>query len=256
MSRSIGILGAGHLASYVVAGLRNAGDKRPILVSPRGITTAERLRRDHDCIIAPDNQSLVDQCDLLLIAVKPAQLEDLLSNLSFTAHHLLISCAAGVPLSTLKSLAGSAEVVRTLPLAPAEFAAGVVPLYPDHDSANALLSQLGELIVFDSEDKFELAATAACMNGWIYDFLDQLTDWFTGQGLDADQARALVTHSVSGATALASARPELPLREICDSIATEGTFTKAGLDMLRQQNAMQPWIDACAAIQNALKSGS
>lgn len=253
MSDTIGILGVGHLASYVVAGLRNAGDKRHILLSPRGKETAERLQLAHDCEIVPDNQTLVDRCNTLLIAVRPAQLESLLEPLTFTPDHLLISCAAGVSLAELKPLTAPALVVRTLPLACAEFGAGAVPLFPDNETAAKLLSQLGELIVFEDEEKFELASTAACMNGWIYDFLDQLSGWFADQGLSLEQARALVTQQVSGATTLASARPELPLGEISASIATEGTFTKTGLDLLREKKAMESWKEACEVIQKALR---
>ncbi|TCK04215.1 NAD(P)-binding domain-containing protein [Marinobacterium mangrovicola] len=256
MSDTLGILGVGHLASYVVAGLRNAGDKRHILLSPRGKETAERLRLEHDCEIVTDNQTLVDRCDTLLIAVRPAQLESLLKPLSFKPNQLLISCAAGVSLAQLKPLTAPALVVRTLPLACAEFGAGAVPLFPDNETAGKLLSQLGELIVFENEEKFELASTAACMNGWIYDFLDQLSGWFADQGLSPEQARALVTQQISGATALASARPDLPLSEISASIATEGTFTKTGLDLLADRHAIAPWKEACEAIQKALSAGS
>ncbi|SEG67575.1 NAD(P)-binding domain-containing protein [Marinobacterium lutimaris] len=253
MSDTLGILGVGHLASYVVAGLRNAGDKRHILLSPRGKETAERLQVQHDCEIVTDNQTLVDRCDTLLIAVRPAQLESLLKPLNFRPNQLLISCAAGVSLAQLKPRTAPALVVRTLPLACAEFGVGAVPLYPCNDSASSLLSKLGELIVFEDEAKFELASTAACMNGWIYDFLDQLSGWFANQGLSPEQARALVTQQVSGATALASARPEITLSEISTSIATEGTFTKTGLDLLREKKAMEPWKEACEVIQKALR---
>lgn len=255
MSETLGILGVGHLASYVVAGLRNAGDGRRILLSPRGKQTAERLQREQGCEIAPDNQILVDQCDTLLIAVRPTHLTELLSSLSFKPNQLLISCAAGVSLSQIEQLAAPAQVVRTLPLACAEFGAGAVPLFPDNDTARALLSQLGQLILFEDEEKFELASTAACMNGWIYDFLDQLSGWFADQGLSPELARALVTQQISGATALATARPDLPLSEISASIATEGTFTKTGLDLLQDRKAMAPWIEACDAIQKALHEG-
>jgi len=42
--------------------------------------------------------------------------------------------------------------------------------------------------------------------------------------------------------------------EISDSIATEGTYTKLGLDMLESQGAFDLWVDACAEVEKALKS--
>ncbi|MBY4679024.1 NAD(P)-binding domain-containing protein [Marinobacterium arenosum] len=253
MSEQLGILGVGHLASYMVAGLRHAGDQRPILLSPRNRQRSQALAEQHACEIAADNQQVVDRCRLILLAVRPNQVRSLLESLTFSADHLLVSCVAGMPLAQLGELAGPAQVVRTLPLACAEVGEGAVPLYPNHPSARRLLSQLGNLIPFDNEDSFELASTAACMNGWIYPFLARLTDWYTEQGMAAEQARELVLHSVRGATGLAAARPEWPLQAISDSIATDGTFTKLGLDLLESNDAFSPWQDACEQVNKSLK---
>ncbi|MBV1788646.1 NAD(P)-binding domain-containing protein [Marinobacterium sp. D7] len=253
MSEQLGILGTGHLATYVVTGLRNAGDNRPILLAPRNRERALHLQQEQACEIAKDNQQVVDQCPLLLLAVRPAQVDALLQELSFKPGQLIISCVAGVPLQKLQDAVAPAQVVRTMPLACAEVGSGAVPLYPDHPKAHKLLERLGKLLPFDSEEQFELAATAACMNGWVYAFLDEVSGWFAKQGLTDAQARELVTHSVLGAADLAAAKPALSLRAICDSIATDGTFTRLGLNTLEKQKAFQPWQEACQQVKDALE---
>ncbi|SDP83395.1 NAD(P)-binding domain-containing protein [Desulforhopalus singaporensis] len=251
MSKTLGILGVGHLASYVVAGLRKAGDQRPILLSPRNKKHALTLKQEHGCDIAVDNQAVADQCKIILLSVRPAQVEEILSNLKLTTDHLLVSCVAGMSLEHIQVLAGPAEVVLTLPLACSEMGQGVVPLHPDNPIARELLSQLGKLIVFNDQSQFGLASTAACMNGWIYAFLDNLTDWFIAKGLSEAQARELVLHSVQGATALAAAKTDQSLREICDSIATPGTYTRIGLDILEAKEAFSQWGEACEKMNEA-----
>ncbi|MEH6575686.1 MAG: NAD(P)-binding domain-containing protein [Amphritea sp.] len=253
MPESLGILGVGHLASYVVAGLRNAGDSRAVLLSPRNRQQGLELAQQHGCSIAAGNQEVVDSTRLILLSVRPNQVKDLLQSLVFTPKHLVISCVAGMSLADLRQLVAPATVVRTLPLACAEVEEGAIPLYPEHPEVRSLLDQIGRVIPFDSEDLFELASVAACMNGWMYAFFEQLTHWYTEQGMPPAQARELVLHSVRGATGLAAAKPELSLQGISDSIATEGTYTKLGLDLLQQQNSFSPWLQASDLVAKALK---
>ena len=76
---SLGILGSGHLASYTVAGLRNDDDYRNITLSPRNKETALTIAANHDCKIASDNQDVIDQSEIVLLAVRPHQLDELMN---------------------------------------------------------------------------------------------------------------------------------------------------------------------------------
>lgn len=253
LNRTLGVLGVGHLATYLVAGLRRAGDQRDLLLCPRNHRRVQALVEEHACVPAVSNQAVVDGARLILLSVRPNQLDSLMTPLVFSADHLIISCVAGVSLEKLRSLVGPAQVVRTLPLACAEVGQGAVPLYPRHPEAEALLSQLGELILLESESQFELASVAACMNGWMFKFFDQLIEWYVAQGLEPAMARTLVLNAFSGAAALAAARDDQTLLEISDSIATAGTYTRLGLDRLESQGAFGPWVDACSLVEEALK---
>lgn len=253
MAYSLGVLGVGHLASYLVAGLRTAGDNREVILSPRNVERVQYLVERFDCRPAISNQAVIDQADIILVSVRPEQLESLLKPLQFNAEQLVISCVAGVSLDLLAPLIGKASVVRTLPLACAEVGQGAVPLFPDHPVARDLMNSLGELILLGSEDEFELASVAACMNGWMFKFFDQLTRWYLEKGLSPEQARKLVIHACGGAAALAEAKPEQTLLQISDSIATDGTYTKQGLDLLEQSHAFDHWIDAFNEVEKALK---
>lgn len=77
---------------------------------------------------------------------------------------------------------------------------------------------------------------------------------FVAQGLGRAQARKMVIHSLRGATGLAEAKASVNLRDICDSIATPGTCTKAGLDLLESGHAISAWSEACEHLNALLKS--
>ena len=252
MTATLGILGVGHLASYVVAGLRNARDDRKIILSPRNQQRQQMLVKSYGCEGANSNQEVVDTADILLLCVRPQQLENLLESVKFSPGQLVVSCIAGVPLAQLQRQLRDQTVVRTMPLACAEVGQGAVPVYPSNAQATELLRRLGTLVELNSEAEFELATVAACMNGWMFSYFDHLTHWYQNQGLEPAKARELVLASVNGAVALAIARPERGLGAISDSIATDGTYTKLGLDLLQQRGAFEPWSEACDAVEAAL----
>ena len=101
--KTLGILGAGHLASYTVAGIRNTSDTINIILSPRNHVIAKSLAENYRCDIAENYQQVVNRSDCILLAVRPHQLDDLLEGLSFPSSRLVISAMAGVSIDQLKS---------------------------------------------------------------------------------------------------------------------------------------------------------
>ncbi|ANG62234.1 hypothetical protein A8C75_06840 [Marinobacterium aestuarii] len=95
MTQTLGIIGAGHLASYTVAGLRNGGDNRRIVVSPRNRELSARLGRDYGCEVVASNQAVIDTADWILLAVRPEFLNPVLAECRFRGDQLVISCIAG-----------------------------------------------------------------------------------------------------------------------------------------------------------------
>ena len=256
MYESLGILGVGHLAGYMVAALRRVKDNRRIVLSPRNQARAKELKSTYECHIAKDNQSVVDECNVLLLSVRPDHLEDIAAEIAPTPDHLVISCVAGVSMQRLQVLMPNTTIVRTLPLASAEVGEGVVPLFPENSIAQALLNPIGKLMVFDSESDYELAATAAVINGVLFGFMAELSEWFQSKGLAAEQARALVIHTLRGATGLADRMPDQSLRDINLSIAGPGTFTRKAQDIIIAGEGFESWLKACEYIQRRFSEKS
>src|SRR6185503_8105860 len=70
---ALGIIGVGGLAGFVVEGLRRAGDKRAILVSPRGAATGAALAARFGARVMADNQSVIETAGIVLVATPPAE---------------------------------------------------------------------------------------------------------------------------------------------------------------------------------------
>ena len=250
---SLGVLGTGHLATYTVTGLRRSGDTRKILLSPRNAERAAHLATNFDCEIAADNQTLVNACDLILIAVRPDQLIDLLSSMTIPADKVVISAVAGVSIERLREQAELPQrLARILPTVCAENSKGMVPVYPALTEATELAARLGEAVVFDKQQEFELASTMACLNGWMYRFYGEQVAWLMAQGLDQTRARTLVLHNALGAAEYGLGRPEQSMEQLWSEIATEGTFTRRGLEQLESDQAFASWSRALDTMKSAL----
>lgn len=252
----VGFLGAGHLASYTVAGLRHAGDRRRLLVSPRNAVVAAQLAEQHSCEIAPSNQALVESCDVVLLSVRPDQHPSLLADLQFKKGQLVISVMAGVSTEDLRKQSNLAAtvLVRSLPIQCSAVGVGPVPVYPANDVAEGLLGQLGSVVVLNSEEQFETAATLGCMHGWVYPWLAAMSAWAEQQGLDQAAASQLTQAAVAGALAYSEAKGATEVTAIGEGIATEGTYTLAGLDVLQQAGGVEGWIEAMERVSEKAKA--
>ena len=78
----IGILGTGHLAEFLI---RGAGGRYDFVVSPRSAARAAALAASHGVGVAPDNQAVVDGCDLILVCLPAAEGVEILRGLRFRA---------------------------------------------------------------------------------------------------------------------------------------------------------------------------
>lgn len=252
---TLGILGIGHLATYTITGLRRSEDNRRIILSPRNNERAKHLAKQFNCEVADSNQAVIDQSNIVLLAVRPFQLNDLLSSLYFPKDKIVVSAAAGVSLSQLREKAVLPEkLALILPGVSAENSQGFVPIYPDFAEVKALSDSLGKTIAFEKESQFDEAAAMACLNGWMYRFFDEQVNWLIDQGIDSENARQIVLQNTIGAAHYALGRPQQSLLDLRNEIAKEGTYTKLGIDQLEAGGAFAQWSDALDMIKQKLNS--
>lgn len=93
----------------------------------------------------------------------------------------------------------------------------------------------------------------ACVYTWYFSLFEQLIQSTTSDALPADKAKALVLDMAKGAASLALQKSETS-GQIAEAIATEGTFSKLELDVLKEQGAFAPWDEACELLMARLSA--
>lgn len=110
-------LGGGRITSAMLAGLRLAKTKHRLIVHERNPGKLRDLKKRYAAVVEPDLKRAVARADLLLIAVRPGSVKELLREIGEVDHPLLaVSLAAGVPIQILKNLLGPpVRWVRAMP---------------------------------------------------------------------------------------------------------------------------------------------
>lgn len=246
----LGIIGVGHLAHSILKGMLRAGfEPSGITLSPRG--KGPDLAKTHGFRLATDNAVLVQGCDIVLLAVRPADAAQAVHGLPWHQDQILVSACAGVPISVLQ--AGPAQVVRIMPITAAELEASPTAVYPMVPRIAPLLEAIGTAIPLTDEAQFETATVSAAIYGWVQALIKAGVDWSARHGLEPDIARQIVARTFTAAGRM-QAEQDAPMDQILDSLCTPGGITEAGLNHLNNRDQLQAWEEACDLVLRKLKT--
>ncbi|MEM8877398.1 MAG: pyrroline-5-carboxylate reductase dimerization domain-containing protein [Pseudomonadota bacterium] len=247
----LGIIGVGHLAVSILRGLTSAGwNAEDILLSPRG--QAQKQARHNGFEIADSNADLVHRSDLVLLAVRPADARNAISDLPWRSGQVLMSACAGVPLAVLSEAAGAAAISRIMPITASELGASPTLAYPMRPEIEPFLTAIGSIIPLTNEDQFETATVSAALFGWAQALIRHAADWSTDHGLDEHAARQLVARTFV-ASGRMIAEKDASMADILDSLCTPGGITEAGLIHLNMEGVPDGWRGACDLVLEKLK---
>jgi pyrroline-5-carboxylate reductase len=255
----VGIIGAGNMGEVLIRGLIQSGKvkKTDIIASDVNQERLAYIAKTYGIRVAPSNVDLVEKASIVIIGVKPQNIDDLLDELSTSSHegHLFISIAAGV---TTEKLAGKMHhqsgIIRVMPNAPASVLAGIAALCPgrnispaDLQRAVSIFECVGKAVVIKNEALMDVV-TGLSGSGPAFVFLviESLSDAGVQLGISRKEASLLAAQTVFGAAKMLLETGRHP-SELKDIVATPGGTTFAGLKMLEKGNFRSTIMDAVEA---------
>ncbi len=185
------------------------------------------------------NEELVDHCDVVIVAVKPQDMEEALEPCrnSFGLHHIVISLAAGLDFKALRRWIPEGHLTRVMMNTPVLIGQGVVGFCSENELYELLIqdlfSPLGSVIKLEEGDPFEAFTVASSSGtGFIFEMMSYWQDWIEEHGLEAEVARHIVVQTFLGTAALAQASTE-NLEELQNKVTSRKGMTAAGLESMR-----------------------
>ena len=254
MIESVGIIGVGHIACYIVEGLKKASPELKILLSPRNVQKSKDLARRFQLEIAENNQEVVNKTSIIMITTRPEDTIAVSEDLDFQSDQIVISVAVGLSLDHLLVPISPATVVRAMPLSCAAINQSPTLLFPDNPRARSLLDHLGQTHVLPNEASFTSASSIGAFYGWIYALLNEVISWTSQTGVQKQTARKIVLETVRGAVNMALNEPQVDLDVILDTLATPGGITKQGLNILHERQGFTAWNESLKVIHQRLRN--
>ena len=180
-----------------------------VLVSDINPSRREYLVQTYGINTTDNNQLTTDGYELVILAVKPQNLEQVMAELKgkFSPEQLLVSILAGTPLSTLSNGFAHESIIRAMPNTPAQIGAGMTAWTASDrvtdiqkDLARSVLGAMGTELYVENEDSIDMA-TAISGSGPAYLFLfaESLIDAAEELGFSRDTAKTLVLETINGA---------------------------------------------------------
>lgn len=265
--RQIGFVGGGNMAEALVAGLLRQGLTTPdcVVVSDPLVSRQELLGREFGVVVTADNQAAVRGADIVVLCVEPQVLDDVLAELapSLQSHPLVISVAAGYPLSRIQAtLTGATRLVRAMPNTPSAIGGGVTALSPaaglsasDRQAAERLFESVGAVVVVEERQMDAVTGLSGSGPAYVFAMVEALADGGVLAGLPRATAQQLAAQTVAGAARMVLAEGEHPA-VLKDRVASPGGTTIAGLSRLEQGRLRATLISAVeAATQRSQELG-
>jgi len=121
----IGFIGGGNMAEAIVNGLKDKNIK--IIISDKKEERLNYLGKNYNVITTKDNKKVCYEADLIIIAVKPQNIAEVLKEIKgcINDKHLIVSIVAGIRLSYISNILGSKNIVRVMPNTPALIGEGM-----------------------------------------------------------------------------------------------------------------------------------
>jgi pyrroline-5-carboxylate reductase len=214
---TVAFIGAGAMAEAMLAGMLARGVVHPEQIAASHPRAARRddLHARYGVRAVEHNREAAQGADLVVLTVKPQVIRGVLTEIkeSVTPEQVVLSIAAGVPLSTIVGgLGGHNAAARAMPNTPAQIGEGVSVWTTTASVTTAqqgmidtALSALGHAHHVEDERLVDMA-TALSGTGPTYIFLvmEALIDAGVHLGFSRHLAQDLVLQTMSGSVAFAA----------------------------------------------------
>jgi pyrroline-5-carboxylate reductase len=240
---NIGFIGGGQMAEALIRGVLAAGlvAKEKIMIVEPNSTRCNYLHTQYGTSCTQDAESLCRACNVLIVAVKPQMVEQVLTQYRpfITTRHLVISIMAGVPLLVLAGyFTEPVRLIRVMPNTPAlvlagasAFSTNLLATTEDRLIATALFSAVGTCVEVPESQLDAVTGLSGSGPGYVFTFIEAMIDGGVLAGLPRPVAEQLVLQTVYGSAKLALETGEPPA-VLKGKVTSPGGTTITGLQVL------------------------
>jgi len=257
--KKIAVIGGGNMGSAIIGGIIAQGNNPAdiILIEPL-LPVRKKLEQDLKITTSEKIQALIKNYSVMVIAVKPGIVKEILQNLSpfLTNDHLLLSVAAGISIGYIeKQFSKEVAVVRTMPNIAARVGKAAVALCHNSivsktqlETAHTIMKCIGTVIDVDEKQMDAITGLSGSGPAFIFHMVEALAEGGVLMGIPREKALELAVLTVYGS---ASYLKDLKIHPALakEFVTTPGGTTIEGLLTLEEGGFK-------SLVMNAVKSAS
>lgn len=243
MNTKIGIIGVGNLGSSIAKGLIKSG------INPTDLILSEYkidLLKSFDnsgCSLTTNNLELTQKSDIIILAVKPYKLLDILKEItpSLNESKTIVSAVTGITINEiLEATSPLQKVARIMPNTAISTQQSISCFSTQNiddnqkTSIQSLFNNLGETVEINEDLMDAATVLGACGIAYVMRFLRAMTQGGIEIGFSAEVANKIAIQTMKGATELLVQNGTHPEQEI-DKVTTPKGCTIAGLNEMEHQ---------------------
>ena len=264
-AKKIAIIGGGNLGSAIAQGLLKSGFSKAadITVTKRNTATLAQLR-EQGVHIESDNEKAISEADVVVVALKPYNVKEVLSELKASFNikkQILISVVTGILLDDLEKITlPGLPIFRAMPNTAIAIQESITCIcgrnVTEEQTAfvKQMFDQLGVTISIDEKLMDAATVLGACGIAYALRFIRASIQGGIEIGFDARTANLIAAQTVKGAAELLIRENRHPEEEI-DKVTTPKGCTIAGLNEMEHQGFSSSLIKGITVSYNKIIKG-
>ena len=227
MTADIGFIGAGKMGGALIGGLlpKRVFEADRIVACTGSEESRKRVAEEYGIRTIPGPAEVCSESRIIVLAVKPKQVPEVVSEMGDVSGKILVSVVAGLTVEQLKSYVPDVKIVRVMPNHCCMVLEGAMGYCDDgtltdseREEVAGILGSVG-LAVSVSESEMDIVTgIAGSSPAFIYLVIDAMADAGVLKGLKRDAAIRLAAQSVLGAAKMVletGKHPDILRDEVC-----------------------------------------
>ena len=262
--RRIAIIGGGRIGEALLTGLLSSGWRAQdeIVVTSRREERAAELADRHGVEATTDNRHAVRDAELVVIAVKPQDIDVLLTEIGpvLDPAQTVLSVAAAIPTARIeRQVAAGVPVVRAMPNAPSTVHEGMAAVAAGAHAGDAQLAlaeealrHLGRVVRVDESALDAVTAVSGSGPAYFALLAEAMIEAGILLGLSREISTTLVVQTMLGTAKQLRDLGMHPV-ELRESVTSPGGTTIAAIRELEQAGVRAAFLNAIQAAMNRSK---
>ncbi len=263
MNKKIAILGGGNIGTAIAKGFLADGAADPSLltVTRRRVEKLQELR-EKGVVTTSDNRAAVQEADIVIVAVRPGQVRDLLQEIASSldaGRHTLVSVVTNFSIAETEALTGSEmPVIRAMPNTAVEVLESMTGLAANApgreklEEIRILFEMVGRTYIIDEQLMAAATILNACGIAYFLRVIRAISQGGTQIGFHAPEAQTIAAQVANGAAELLLESGIHPEEEI-DKVTTPRGVTIAGLNEMEHHGLSSALIKGILASFNEIE---